>query len=112
MQYAFREASGTWKAIFGLTTTNEGYLEVRKDIHVCFVGFEKAFVKNKTRRFNLNVMKDLNNWQSILASARCIKTGAGNIKVVVIHRGFRRGCVLSPILFNILAEKIARSIEL
>ena len=42
-QSGFRRGKGTREGIFNLRTILERYLEVQRDVYVCFIDYEKAF---------------------------------------------------------------------
>ena len=114
-QAGFRRDRSTIDQLFALRLIAEKYSEHGKDIYVCFVDFQKAF-DSVWRRGLWQAMRHLgydNKLVRILESmyrgtCSAVRTGtkgelSGWFETLV---GVLQGCVLSPILFNILLEVV------
>ena len=117
-QFGFVANSGTTNAIFTLNRVIENAIQVRKNVYLCFIDYEKAF---DTVRHNelLDVLKqigvdgkDLRLIKNIYEMQRvALQLGGELTDWVDIKRGVRQGCVMSPDLFNIYAEFVMRNID-
>lgn len=112
-QYGFRKGAGTREAMFGFTITVEIYLEVQKELYACFVDCHKLFgpVKHDKLIEVLKVVgldkKDI--VRNLYWSHKgCVHTEGGNTGYVEIKRKVRQGFTLSPLLFDVYAERIKR----
>ena len=116
-QSGFRQGKGTREGILNLRLICERHLEVQKDVHICFLDYEKAFdsVRHKPLLQCLREIgedgKDIkitnNLYWDQTASVRIMNELSDEIR---IQRGLRQGCAASPTLFNLYTEKIFRSI--
>lgn len=115
-QYGFRKGTGTREAILGLSLIAERYLEVQRDLYVCFVDYKKAFDRIEHQRL-IEVLQEIGlDGREIIIIRNiywkhkgCVRTENGNTDYIDIQRGVRQGCLLSPLLFNVYAEYIIRS---
>ena len=117
-QSGFIGGKGTREGIFNMRTISERYLQLNKEIYVCFIDYEKAFdrvnhekliqslqrigVRGRDIRFIRNLYWDQKAF---------IKLENSLSDEIKIKRGVRQGCVLSPTLFNLYTEMIFREIE-
>ena len=118
VQYGFRPGKGTRNAIFVVRMLTERAIEMRKDLYLCFVDYEKAFDKIHHSEMikileeisldskDIRVITNL-YWKNEAA----FKVGDQLSEWTEIHRGVRQGCVLSPDLFALYGEKIMANIE-
>ena len=117
-QCGFMKDTGTRNAIFILRNVCERAIEVNKDLHLCFIDFNKAFDRVRHNRL-LNMLQDLDldgkdirlvrNLYWNQSAAIRYQNELGNF--THIKRGVRQGCVLSPDLFNLYSENIMRHLE-
>ena len=111
-QSGFRK-KGTREGIYNLLTINERSLERQKDVYICFIDYEKAFVRvNNDKLIEKLKLAGLDRkyiriiarlyWEQVAV----VRTEKGNSEGIKIRRGTRQGCVLSPYLFNLFTERI------
>jgi hypothetical protein len=112
-QFGFRPQNGTREAIFCMRLMIEKYLEVKKNVYVCFIDYTKAFDTVNHEKL-IKCLKEINldgtdiqlitnlYWDQT-ANIRC---NGETTDQIPIQRGVRQGCVLSPSLFNIYTESI------
>ena len=117
-QSGFRQKIGTREGIFNLRTVFDRYLEVHKEVYICFIDYEKAFDRVYHSRL-IEILKTMDidgkdirliqnlYWEQVAA----IRLEEGYSEEFAIKRGVRQGCILSPKFFNSYAEKIFRRIE-
>ena len=107
--------SGTREVIFCLKVITEKYLEMGKELYVCFIDYSKTFdtVNHEQLISSLSGTGVDDNdiaviahlyWQQITR----IRNGSDLTDPVKIKRGVRQGCVLSPLMFNLYTEHIFR----
>src|SRR5579872_502632 len=105
--------TGTRNAIFILRNVCERAIEVKKDLYLCFIDFNKAFDRVRHSRL-LNMLQDLGGKDIRLArnlywnQSAPIRHQNELGEFTSIKRGVRQGCVLSPDLFNLYSENIMR----
>lgn len=115
-QYGFRKGTGTREAILGLSLIAERYLEVRRELYVCFVDYKKAFDRIEHPKL-IGILQEIGlDGRDIIILRNiywnhegCVRTESGNTDYINIQRGVRQGCLISPLLFNIYAEYIIRA---
>ncbi|KAI5715694.1 hypothetical protein M8J77_020891 [Diaphorina citri] len=112
-QFGFRKGRGTKDAMGCLRLLGEKMMEMKKKLYICFIDWEKAF-----DRVNWNIlMKILKEIGLKWKDRRLIRELYKNQKVIVrledeeteeviIGRGVRQGCCMSPALFNLYAERL------
>jgi len=112
-QFGFRNAFDTREALFGLNILLQKCRDHQRDVFACFIDYEKAFDRVLHNTLidllhqagvdgkDIRVMKNL-YWQQKAE----IKIGNLVTSRVNIQRGVRQGCILSPLLFNLYADKI------
>ena len=120
-QAGFRSGRSTIDQLFSLRLLTEKYFEHGKDLYVCYVDFQKAF-DSVWRKGLWQVMRHLGYDNKIIRliesmyrnSVSSVRVGTqGDVsnwfETLV---GVLQGCVLSPLLFNILLEVVmALSLE-
>uniref|UniRef100_A0A8D8XS53 Craniofacial development protein 2 n=1 Tax=Cacopsylla melanoneura TaxID=428564 RepID=A0A8D8XS53_9HEMI len=112
-QFGFRKGRGTRDAMACVRMLSEKMLEFNKELYVCFVDWEKAFDRVDWNIL-LKVLKDIDiNWKDRRLIRELYKGQKVVVRVedeeteeVVIGRGVRQGCCMSPVLFNLYAEKL------
>ena len=112
-QSGFRAGMGTREGIFNLRTILDRYLEVKQDIFICYIDYEKAFDRVyhekliralKKLPIDITDLKLIENLYWNLTASIGLEQGESND--FEIKLGVRQGCVLSPKLFNLCAEEI------
>jgi hypothetical protein len=117
-QSGFQENKGTREGIFNLRTIIERTLERQKSVYLCFIDYSKAFdtvqhklminclsrlgIDGKDIRLLINLY-----WEQTAA----IRIDGEISEDLLIEKGVRQGCVLSPLLFNLYTEGIFKEIE-
>ena len=111
----FRSGRGTRDQLFNLKTIIEKTKECNQTIYLCFIGYSKAFDSiNYTQLRNImhklgfphhlnRLIKQLYHNQE-----SCIRVNNENTDKFRNGKGVRKGCILSPYLFNIYTEYIMR----
>ena len=115
-QAGFKKNRGTRDHINNIRLIMEIARERRKEVYLCFIDYSKAFdcVDHNTLWNILHqmgapthlilLMKNL-----YLNQEAKIRTEDGDTEWFGIGKGVRQGCILSPMLFNLYAEKIMRT---
>jgi hypothetical protein len=112
-QFGFRKGCGTREALGMMRTLCERNLEHGNVINVCFIDFEKAFDRVNWPKM-MEVLKDIGiDWRDrrlimrlyLEQNARVV-LGEESTDSCEIGRGVRQGCLISPMLFSIYAEKM------
>ena len=117
-QFGFRAGSGTREGIFCLIVLAQKYIEVNRDLYVCFIDYAKAF--DRVKHFELiecltsigihgkdsRIISNL-YWHQKAA----IRVEEDLSEYTEIQRGVRQGCILSPLLFNLYTEIIFRDFK-
>lgn len=116
-QFGFRNGFGTRDALFCVRVLGERCLDMNRDLHICFIDYEKAFDRvQHTKLIEVLLLKGLDS-----RDIRIIKNLYWDQKAAVkveneltepmkVRRGVHQGCILSPLLFNIYAEEIFKNI--
>ena len=114
-QLGFRKGRGTREAIYNLRVLSERLIEKKKEVHICFIDYTKAFDRVNHEKL-IQIMQKANipkheirlivnlYWEQTAV----IRTNNGMSNKVKIRRGIRQGCILSPILFNLYSEFLIR----
>src|SRR6218665_2555044 len=91
---------------------------IRKEVHICFIDYSRAFdcinhellwktlLEMGILKHLIQLLKGLYENQSAV-----IRTEFGDTDRFKIKKGVRQGCILSPFLFNLYAERIMRKAE-
>ena len=116
VQAGFRKGRGTRDQIANIHWIIEKAREFQKNIYFCFIDYAKAFDcvdHNKLWK----ILKELgitNHLTCLLKNLYAgkkatVRTVHGTTDWFQIRKGVRRGCILSPCLFNLHAEYIMRN---
>uniref|UniRef100_A0A8D8WJF1 Craniofacial development protein 2 n=1 Tax=Cacopsylla melanoneura TaxID=428564 RepID=A0A8D8WJF1_9HEMI len=112
-QMGFRAGKGCRDGITALRVLLERSVEMRVDVFLAFVDFEKAFDNLKHENLRdiieeIDIPKaELRLIENLYWNQRGkVRTKFGDSESFNIEKGVRQGCLISPILFNIYVEKI------
>ena len=116
VQAGFRKGTGTRDQIVNIRWIMEKAREFQKNIYFCFIDYAKAFDcvdHNKLWK----IPKEMGIPDHLICLLRnlyagqeaTVRTGHGKTDWFQIGKGVRRGCILSPCLFNLYAEYIMRN---
>jgi hypothetical protein len=114
-QFGFRREKGTRDATVMLRIISEQTLEIDEELSGCFINWQKAFDRVNWTKL-IQIVKETGiDWRerrliSNLYMAQSVKMrlNQGETRSVKIGRGVRQGCCLSPILFNLYSESLAK----
>src|SRR6218665_1118053 len=119
-QAGFRKARGTRDHIANIRWIMERQLEYGKEVHIiCFIDYSKAFdcinhellwktlLEMGIPKHLIQLLKGLYEDQSAV-----IRTEFGDTVRFKIKKGVWQGCILSPFLFNLYAQRIIRKAEM
>jgi hypothetical protein len=116
-QFGLMPGRSTMKAIFLIRHVMERYKEQKKDLHMVFIDLEKAYGKiprnlmwwaldkHKVPTKYVTLIKDM--YDKVVTSVR---TTDGNTNVFSINIGLHQGSTLSPYLFALVIDEVARVI--
>ena len=115
VQARFRKGKGTRDQIANICWIIKKAREFQKNIYFCFIDYAKAFdcVDHNTWKIPLEMgIPDhltclLRNLYAGQEAA--VRTGHGTTDWFQIGKGVRKGCILSPCLFNFYVEYIMRN---
>jgi len=114
-QAGFRKARGTRDHIANIRWIMERQREYGQEVHMCFIDYSKAFdcidhtllwrtlIEMGIPKHLVKLLKGLYVDQEAV-----IRTEYGDTEKFKIRKGVRQGCILSPFLFNLYAERIMR----
>ena len=114
-QAGFRSGRSCVDQIFVLRTIIEQSLEWNSPLYINFIDFEKAFdsvhhatLWNILRSYGFP-SKVINILSSMYANNRCcVRHGGQHSDWFRVKSGVRQGCVISPLLFNIVMDWVMR----
>ena len=111
---SFRKGRGTRDQIANIRWIIEKARAFQKNIYVCFIDYVKAFVWITTNcgKFWKGWEYQASwpaSWEICMQVKKQVKSGHGTTDWFQIGKGVRRGCILSPCLFNLYAEYIMRN---
>ena len=117
-QCGFRKGRGCSDQIFFLRQLIEKKVEFNEETVICFIDFAQAYdsIWRKaawkiTRKYGIHrkLIRMIENIYSTVST--CIRLEGEETEWFEIKTGFRQGCILSPILFNIVLDYIMRRLE-
>ena len=118
-QAGFRKGRGTRDHIANLRWIMERQREYGQEVHLCFIDYSKAFdcINHSLMWKTLKEMGIPTHLIMLLKSLyenqeAVVRTEHGDTGKFRIGKGVRQGCILSPVLFNLYAERIIRMAEL
>ena len=118
-QAGFRKSRGTRDHIANMRWIMERQREYGQEVHICFIDYSKAFdcinhdlmwktlIEMGIPKHLIQLLKGLYENQIAV-----IRTEFGDTDNFKIKKGVRQGCILSPFLFNLYAERIMRMAEM
>ena len=111
VQTGFRKGIGTRDHIANITWIIEKAREFQKNIYFCFIDYTKAFdcVDHNKLWKTLQEMGIPDHLTCFLRNMYAgqevtVRTGYGTMDWFQIGKGIRKGCILSPCLFNLYAK--------
>ncbi|XP_072933758.1 uncharacterized protein [Epargyreus clarus] len=112
-QFGFRSGVGTREALFAIQVLVQKCREMQQDVFLCFVDYEKAFDRVLHGRM-LDILQDVGLDDKDIRFIRnlywnqhaTVRVDGEETNSVVIQKGVRQGCILSPLLFNLYSEDI------
>ena len=112
-QFGFRAGVGTREALFAVQVLVQKCRDMQKDIYLCFIDYEKAFDRVLHDRLTSILIdiglngKDIRVIPNLYWNQRAaVRVEGEESDDIVIKRGVRQGCILSPTLFNLYSEAI------
>lgn len=114
-QFGFRRGKGTRDAIGVLRIISERVFDVKEEVCACFIDWKKAFDRVNWEKLMM-ILKTIGiDWRDrrlignlYMQQKVKVRLDSGDTKSVEIGRGVRQGCCLSPILFNLYGEWLAK----
>ena len=115
-QCGFRKERGTQDHIFTIRQLTEKAIAKNREIHLCFIDLEKAFDRIK-RQDVWKILKDrgvdyelVENIKSLYRHTECyVRVRNERSEMFTYNSGLKQGCILSPILFNIVLDTIIKN---
>ena len=118
VQVEFRKGRGTTNQIANICWVVEKAGEFQKTIHLCFIGYTKAFdCVDHNKLWKIQEMEIPDHLTCLLRNLYAgqeatVRTGHGTMDWFPIGNGVHQGCILSPCLFNFYAEYIMQNARL
>lgn len=112
-QFGFRNGFGTREALFALNVLTQRCKDMNVSVYACFIDYRKAFDCVNHQKMlqilrltgideeDLRIITEL-YWHQTSK----VKVEQENTDDILIKKGVRQGCVLSPLLFNLYSEAI------
>ena len=118
VQVEFRKGRGTTNQIANICWIVEKAGEFQKTIHLCFIGYTKAFdCVDHNKLWKIQEMEMPDHLTCLLRNLYAgqeatVRTGHGTMDWFPIGNGVHQGCILSPCLFNFYADYIMQNARL
>ena len=116
VQADFRKGRGTRDQIANICWIMEKAREFQKNIYFCFIDYAKASdCVDHSKLWKILKEMGIPDYLTCLSrnlyagQEATVRTGHGTTNWFQIGKGVRRGCILSPCLFNLYAEYIMRN---
>ena len=114
-QAGFRRGRGTRDHIANMRWMMEEARDFQQKVYMCFIDYRKAFDCVDHQRLWV-VLMEMGTPMHLIVLLKnlymnqeaTVRTEFGETESFLIEKGVRQGCILSPILFNIYAERIMR----
>ena len=119
VQVGLRKGRGTRDQIANIRWITEKEREFQKNVYFCFIYYAKALDCVDHNKL-WEILKEIGMpdhltclLRNLYASQEAtVRTGHGTTNWFQIGKGVRRGCILSPCLFNLYAEYIMQNARL
>ena len=117
-QCGFRKGRSTIDHIFTIRQMMEKHWEYNKEFWQLFIDFKQAY--DSIHRESLwNIMTEMGIPNKLINlvkvcyrnSKSCVQVGRSRTEAFEVNTGLRQGCLLSPMLFNMVLEKVKRSTQ-
>ena len=116
-QAGFRKNRSTTDQLFTIRQINEKYWEFNKYALHLFIDYKQAY-DSIHRPSMWNILKEMGIPSKLIrltktcyTNTKCsVRYGGKTTSSFTIRNGLKQGCILSPMLFNIVMEKVARTV--
>ncbi|KAL1446457.1 hypothetical protein WDU94_005636 [Cyamophila willieti] len=112
-QFGFRNGFGTREALLCLNVLVQKARDLKKNVYLCFIDFEKAFDRVSHVKLLETLKETTLDDKDIRIIGNLYWQQKGNVRIegktsdaVEIRQGVRQGCILSPVLFNTYSESL------
>ena len=114
-QFGFRKGQGTRDAIGLMRIISERELDVKEEMCLCFLDWQKAFYRVDWSKL-LEMLRNIGvNWRErrlirnlYMRQRVKLRLNQGETDSVQIGRGVRQGCCMLTILFNLYGEYLTK----